>query len=188
MMMICLLQKVTVHPNSSTRTKQIDISSNLKDIVPANRSSLTSDKLLQSSFFKSSSYAAHTGKKPSISGKESVQDLDAENDVVEISSSKKRKLLITGPSQCTQGETFDLQLKRLIKNEPLQFSENVSSRNLHEKELLVCDVIDERKRTGGSNIQKQKNDILQTVPCGNEETKGSAFLNQVIVCRSVNLF
>lgn len=149
---------------STKQTKQGNISSNLREIVPANRSSLATDKIFPTSLFKGSTYMAQAGKGSSIGGKPSVQDSDAETDgLIESCTMKKRRLLITGPNQSKQS------------------SENASYQNLHEKgKLLVSDDIVAHMRTADLNIQKQKNVIHQTVPRDNEETKGSAFLSQVI--------
>ncbi|KAI3455408.1 hypothetical protein Pfo_012071 [Paulownia fortunei] len=167
--------------SSTEQVKQHNISSHLREIVPANRSSLTSDKIFQDSILKCSSDLTRTMKEPLISGKKSIQDLDGEtDDLVAPGILKKRRLLITGPDQSKHYEKSDHNFSNLGKKKDIEFSENVSTQNPQEKrEMLVDDEIITQKRTVAHNIQEHKGVLSHTAPRNNEETKGSAFLIQV---------
>ncbi|PIN10824.1 Helicase of the DEAD superfamily [Handroanthus impetiginosus] len=158
--------------------KQDNISSHMREIVPANRSSLTSDKIFQRSILKCSSDLTLTEKEDLINGKKSMQELPGEaGDLVPQYTLKKRKLLITGPDQSKHNEKFDHHSSNIVKKEN---SQNVSMQSPQEKgEVLVKNEIITQKKTVAQNFQEQQGVLLQTVPCNTEESKGSAFLIQV---------
>lgn len=178
-------QKTAMDPTSSldsvsstNQVKQGSISSHLREIAPANRSSLTSDKLLKVSILKCSSDLTRTGKE-SFSGKRSIQDFDDEaGDLVAPGILKKHKLLITGPDQSKHCEK-SYHFSNLVNNESLWSPENVCNQNPQEKEALVDVEIITENETVEHNIGKHKDVASQTVPHNNDETKGSAFLVQV---------
>ncbi|XP_051147548.1 regulator of telomere elongation helicase 1 homolog isoform X2 [Andrographis paniculata] len=165
---------------STRQSKQGNISSNLKEIVPANRSFLKPENGFRNTILKCSGYLTNTGKEPSISEKKNIKDSDAEmGDLVETSLMKKRRMLITGPSQSKQQEMTDHPLKR-VKIENSQCSENAGSQNpLGQEDLRVNNNMVTHRSTINLSIPKQKNVVHQTAVHRNEETKGSAFLNQV---------
>ncbi|KAL0441551.1 UNVERIFIED_CONTAM: Regulator of telomere elongation helicase 1 [Sesamum radiatum] len=182
------LQTTAIHSTSfsdsascTKQAKQGNISSHLTEIPPANRSSVTSDKIFQDSILKCSSYLTPTGKESWISGKKSTKDLDGESgDPLSPCILKKQRLLIAGPDPSKLKEQFNNHLNNLVKNESLQFCQNVSSQNHQEKgEVLVSDEIITQKETVAHNIQEHKDVVSQAAHCNNEEMKGSAFLIQV---------
>ncbi|KAK4479624.1 hypothetical protein RD792_015150 [Penstemon davidsonii] len=166
--------------SSSKQVKQGNTSVKLREIVPANRSYLTSNKLLQDSNLKSLSDLARTGEKYLIRDK-NMQDLDGEtSDLIAPSMSKKPRLLITGPNHLENHEKLDHQFKNFVKHENLQFSEVVSTDNPQENRrvLVNCETITQKKSV--ALIKREDNDaVSQTLPPNGEEKKGSAFLVQV---------
>lgn len=151
--------------SSRKQVKQASIAANLSEIVPANRSSLTSDRLL--------------GKKSLVTGLRNMDDFDEKaSDQLIPCTSKKPKLLIAGPDQskhCEKPHRFNNSVKR----ESLRFLENVCSQSSEETEVLASDEIIAGKTTVELNIGKHKDSTSQSVPHNNDETKGSAFLIQV---------
>ncbi|KAL8465834.1 hypothetical protein ACS0TY_035084 [Phlomoides rotata] len=179
-------QKTSMGPTTSLdpvssrkQVKQGSIASNLREIVPANRSSLTSDRLLQGSNLKWSSNLTCVGRKSLISGSRNIEDIDEKaSDPLTPCITKKPKLLIAGPDQskhCEKPHHSNYSVKR----ESLRFLENVCSQNPEEKEVLAGDEIITGKRTVELNIGKHKDAGSQSVPHNDDETKGSAFLIQV---------
>ncbi|KAL6527902.1 Regulator of telomere elongation helicase 1 [Orobanche minor] len=166
------LQKIEVNPTSSLdsvstvkQVKQGSIFNHLQDILPANRSSLASGKLLHGLKMKSSSDLARTGKESLISDERSIQDYNEEAvDLVAPILLKKRKLLITGPDQSKHGEKPD-HISIVVKNEHLKFSENVH--DLTEESTVEL------------NIMKHKNGVSETVSQSSNAVKGSAYLKEV---------
>ncbi|KAG8379928.1 hypothetical protein BUALT_Bualt07G0140700 [Buddleja alternifolia] len=104
---------------SSTKlVKQENISGKLKDVVPANRSSLSSNKPFEDTSSSSSSDPTLAWKKYLISGKKGTQEVNGETgDLIAPCVLKKRKLLITGPDQSKHNEKCDDHLNKLVKNE-----------------------------------------------------------------------
>lgn len=178
-------QKTYVNPTSSLgsastakQLKQGSIFNHLQDILPANRSSLASGKLLQGLKTKCSSDLAHTGKESLIIDERSIQDYNEK--AVDLAAPillKKRKLLIIGPDQSKHGEKSH-HISNLMKNEHLQFSENVRDHKPREKEVLVDNVLTEES-TVELSIMKHKNDVSETVSQSSNVIKGSAYLNKV---------
>ncbi|XP_057773006.1 regulator of telomere elongation helicase 1 homolog isoform X2 [Salvia miltiorrhiza] len=178
-------QKTTFNPTSSLdsvftaeQVKRGSISSHTREILPANRSSLTSDKLLQGLKMKCSRDLTHTEKESSIIDGRSMQDYDEKAvDLVAPILLKKQKLLITGPNQLKHEEKSN-HFSNLVKKEHLQFPENVCDLNPREKEVLIDEHLRER-RTIEPDITKHKDVVSETVSKNSTETKGSAFLIQV---------
>ncbi|KAL7099864.1 hypothetical protein ACP275_09G112700 [Erythranthe tilingii] len=181
-----LLPQIKTEPScsldSSSSTKQVkqnSIFSLWREIVPANRSSLTSDKISQDSFLRCSS-DLRTMKEPSISGKGSSQDFDGESsDLAASSILKKRRLLITGPDQSKHHEKSDHNISKLAKKKSFGFTENISIQNPLERVVLLDDEIVTENGTVAHNIHERKDVLAQSVLNNKEETKGSAFLTQV---------
>ncbi|KAL8043163.1 hypothetical protein ABFX02_09G100200 [Erythranthe guttata] len=181
-----LLPQIKIEPtcslDSSSSTKQVkqnSIFSLWREIVPANRSSLTSDKISQDLFLRCSS-DLRTMKEPSISGKGSSQDFDGESsDLAASSILKKRRLLITGPDQSKHHEKSDHKISNLAKKKSFGFTENVSIQNPLERVVLLDDEIVTENGTVVHNIREHKDVLSQSVLNNKEETKGSAFLTQV---------
>lgn len=165
--------------SSRKQVKQGSIASDMREIVPANRSSLTSDRLHQGSTLKWSSNLTCIGKKSLISGSRNLEDVDEKaSDPLTPCTSKKPKLLIAGPDQSKHYEKYH-HFNNSVKKESLRFLENVCCQN--PEEVLFGDEIITGKRTIELNIGKQKDTGSQTVPHNNDETKGSAFLIQVMI-------
>lgn len=151
---------------------------NIREILPANRSSLATGKLLQGLKMKCSSNLTRTGKESSIVDEGSTQDYnDKVIDLVSPILLKKRKLLITGPDQSNCGETSH-HISNLVKDEHKQFPENVTDHNPREKEVLVYDSLRE-ERTAELNITKHENAVSDTASQDSSVAKGAAFLRQV---------
>lgn len=165
--------------SSTNQVKQHNISSLWRKIVPANRSSLTEEKLSQDPILRSSS-DLHTMEGHLISTKKSLQGFDGETgDLVAPCILKKRRLLITGPDQSKYHKKRDHNFSSLAKRS-LDLSENFSSQNLRVKgEVLVNDEIVTHKEIVAHNIHEQKEDVSQSVPRDEQQIKGSSFLNQV---------
>lgn len=178
-------QKTEVDPTSflgsvstAKQVKQESIFNHLQDILPANRSSLASDKLLQGLKRKCSSDLARTGKESLIIDERSIEDYNEKAvDLVAPILLKKRKLLITGPDQSKHGEKSH-HISNLVKNEHLQFSENARDHKSIEKEVLVDNILKEES-TVELNIMKHRNEVSETASQSSNAIKGSAYLNEV---------
>ncbi|KAK6148863.1 hypothetical protein DH2020_016388 [Rehmannia glutinosa] len=128
--------------SSNKQVKQGDISSRLKEIVPANRSYLTSDKIFHDSSFKCSNDPTRTRKEPLISGKKSILDLDEETgDVAASCILGKHRLLITGPDQPKHYEKSDHDFSNLKT-----FARNI----LEHKDVVPQTVPRNNEETKGS--------------------------------------
>lgn len=180
------LQNTSVGPISSldsvSTTEQVkrgSISNNLREILPANRSSLISDKFLQGSMFKCLRDLTSSGKDSLIIDGRKIQDCDEKSgDLVASSTLKKRKLLISGPDLSNHGEK-SRNFSNLVKKDHLQFLQNACNQYPQEKEVLVHDEVFRGKRTVELNIVKQEDGVSETVSQKSNETKGSVFLIQV---------
>lgn len=136
--------------SSTKQVKQENISWQLREIVPANRSSLTWNKPFLDSSLKCSGDLTRTGVNKMLNMNINVEKLDGESgDVNE--SSKKRRLLITGPN---------------------------CSRN-NEEVLVSCQTIMEKKTA--AHMRQGSNDVVSQTASNNGEEKGSSFLLQVII-------
>ncbi|CAA0837238.1 RAD3-like DNA-binding helicase protein [Striga hermonthica] len=140
-------------PSTEQLKREKNISSLSKEVLPANRSYLTSHKILPDSLlslFKSSdsNHSSHTQKEPLISGKRIGEET---KDMSGSCILGKHRLLITGPDQPRHDEKSDNNLSNSIKKKKLQLPE-------------VSDEMIMSKKTFNHH---------------NEETKGSAFLTQV---------
>ncbi|GER44162.1 regulator of telomere elongation helicase [Striga asiatica] len=147
-------------PSTEQLKREKNISSRLKEVLPANRSYLTSHKILPDSLlslFKSpdSNNTSHTLKDPLISGKRNGEET---KDMSGSCILGKHRLLITGPDKPSNN------LSNLVKKKKLQLPENLSTSKPGGKELLLAsDEVIVSKKTFNHN----------------EETKGSAFLTKV---------
>lgn len=164
--------------STTEQVKRGSISNNLREILPANRSSLISDKFLQGSMFKCLRDLTSTGKESLIIDGRNIQDYDEKSgDLVAPSTLKKRKLLISGPDLSNHGEK-SRNFSNLVKKDRMLFLQNACNQYPQEKQVLVDDKII-RGKTIELNIVKQEDGVSETVSQKSNETKGSAFLIQV---------
>ncbi|KAL1551497.1 Regulator of telomere elongation helicase 1 [Salvia divinorum] len=170
--------------STAEKVKRGSISIHMREIPPANRSTLTSGMLLRGLKMKSSSVLTSTGKESLVINGRSKQDYDEKAvDMATPILLKKQKLLITGHTQSTHEEKSN-HFSNMVKTEHLQFPENICDLNRQETEVLA----DERTvkpdirmlfRDVKPDIAKHKDAVSATVSKNNIETKGSAFLVEV---------
>lgn len=182
----------------SSKQKQQNNFCHLAEVVPANRSSLTSNKLVHDMALKQSSTALSMGKKLIIPGAKSTQlsnlktmnlsrhvSSDENSGLMASCSLKKPKLLITG--QTGYGErsldiatvnknvhTDDLTVS-LENGKPL-WSGDECQRNARGRKRLLDSRMSEQNSS--SLLIEQKDKVAES-GSDNEEKKGSDFLIQV---------
>lgn len=170
--------------STAEKVKRGGISIHTREILPANRSTLASGKLLRDLKMKSSSVLSSSGKESLAIDGRSKQNYDEK--AVDLATPillKKQKLLITGPIQLTHEEKSN-HFSNMVKKEHLQFPENVRDLNPRETEVLVGEgtVKPDIKmlfRDVKPDIAKHKDAVSETVSKNSIETKGSAFLVEV---------
>ncbi|XP_042057083.1 regulator of telomere elongation helicase 1 homolog isoform X1 [Salvia splendens] len=170
--------------STAEKVKRGGISIHTREILPANRSTLASGKLLRDLKMKSSSVLSSSGKESLAIDGRSKQDFN--ETAVDLATPillKKQKLLITGPTQSTHEEKSN-HFSNMVKKEHLQFPENVRDLNPQETEVLVGESTvkpDIRMifRDVKPDIAKHKDAVSETVSKNSIETKGSAFLVEV---------
>ncbi|KAG6430041.1 hypothetical protein SASPL_108100 [Salvia splendens] len=170
--------------STAEKVKRGGISIHMREILPANRSTLASGKLLRDLKMKCSSVLSSSGKESLAIDGRSKQDYDEK--AVDLATPillKKQKLLITGPTQSTHEQKSN-HFSNMVKKEHLQFPENVRDLNPQETEALVGESTvkpDIRMlfRDVKPDIAKHKDAVSETVNKNNIETKGSAFLIEV---------
>ncbi|XP_047959212.1 regulator of telomere elongation helicase 1 homolog [Salvia hispanica] len=170
--------------STAEKVKRGGFSIHMREILPANRSTLASGKLLRDLKMKSSSVLSSSGKESLAIDGRSKQDYDEKSvDLATPILLKKQKLLITGPTQSTHEEKSN-HFRNMVKKEHLHFPENVRDLNPQEPEVLVGENTvkpDIRMlfRDVKPDIAKHKDAVSETVNKNNIETKGSAFLIEV---------
>ncbi|CAK7356664.1 unnamed protein product [Dovyalis caffra] len=177
-----------------------------KDIFPANRSSLTPFKESQDFKLNYSSTVIYNEKKMLIPGRKNIQQKDemigltgkpssdeiqSRKELVPFSA-KKQKVFHAGystgqientlehASVAERSQSIDpFSLSSLVKLENPQISGNRGKQNAQVSSTLS--VKDHGVTRKDTEILTQENKVGQStsVPCGNEETRGSAFLIQV---------
>ncbi|KAL7162430.1 hypothetical protein ACSBR2_042840 [Camellia fascicularis] len=189
---------------SSSTSEVQDISSQWGGILPANRSSLTPYKQKPSFMLKHSGDLFSNQKKLLISGRQSIHQINREQDLTSNSSVdeerrggliascslKKPKLepVLTQhienshePSSIVREAQLNTTstINNLVKHEKLQVSDYGSFQNAEvgSAVLLGDEMIAQRK----TEMLSQKNKVVLSSPspCGDEERKGYAFLIQV---------
>ncbi|EPS66374.1 hypothetical protein M569_08402, partial [Genlisea aurea] len=136
---------------------KINISSDLSEVVPANRSSLKPDKLFQDSFWKGT-----IGTKPKTESFSEKKNEEPGSSIISPCSLKKLKLLIKGPSQSMSHSNSD------------HAPESSTGRN--ESLRIPC----KKSSAEEDTVAKQRNAIIPEASTGSrDEMKGSAFLSQV---------
>ncbi|XP_057969056.1 regulator of telomere elongation helicase 1 homolog isoform X2 [Malania oleifera] len=195
--------------SSAPEIKRGNISSQMGEILPANRSSLTHCKQNQSSTLKRSNDLFCDVKKLPIPGVKNVRHINQE--AIELTgtsllhedpskeqlsipcSLKKPKMLAieTDASQCSQNCHEQLSLVRKaqpsplssnpVKPEKLQISDNARSKQKADasSQMLFEDDISVQERNPVFSCQKNKDVVSDLVSCCDEETRGSTFLIQV---------
>ncbi|XP_059642020.1 regulator of telomere elongation helicase 1 homolog [Cornus florida] len=203
-----------VDPNRSDKlssayvVKQGNISGQLGNILPANRSSLTSYKQNQNSTLRCSNDLLCSEKKMLITGKRSMQynnckivDLTSDSTLDEKPSKelilpccKKPKGLKIEPDLTQQFENYHKHpsiankaiqicpslVTDTVRHEKSRVSDNSTLQNaqIASAELLDYEM-NVHKKTTESLSQKNKGIQSSSVPSGDEERRGSAFLIQV---------
>lgn len=186
---------------SSSSVKQGNGPGGLEDILPANKSSLRSDKIAKLLAVKHASNLLVPGRKDMPISNQKIIDLtkheladEPPKDVVAPCSMKRPRLALTG-SDC-QSDHFrkphdspdcssvahhllsESDFRYLLNNKKSQYSDNQSTRNSNlDRANLLADERTSRKIAGLVDLQNEDG-ILSSAPCNNEE-KGSAFLVQV---------
>ncbi|XP_022889692.1 uncharacterized protein LOC111405159 isoform X2 [Olea europaea var. sylvestris] len=139
---------------SSCQVKGGNLSNQLREILPANRSSLMSDKLIQDSALKRSTNLKHldknfltTGLNSTQSNKQKIVKLtpevsldDKDNELLALYALKKRKLLIEGPDQTQLYKKSDGDSTYSAEQNCPQFSRTGSSQNPQ----ATCNAVEER--------------------------------------------
>jgi len=185
----------------SSSVKQGNSPGRLEDILPANKSSLRSDKLAKILAVKHASNLLVPGRIGMPICNQKIIDLtkheladEPPKDIVAPCSTKRPRLALTG-SDC-QSDHFqkphdspdcssvahhllsESDFRYLLNNKKSQYSDNQSTRNSNlDRANLLEDERTSRKTAGLVDLQNE-DDILSSAPCNNEE-KGSAFLVQV---------
>lgn len=195
--------------SSLHEVKKRNTSSHSGEILPANLSSLSPYKAIQASKLKNSSDLIQFEKKLLLPGRESVQYRDHEfidltgnssldekprkEELIAPCSTKKRKVLSTEPDQkqciknisdiasdaeSSQPSGF-ISIIGKVKHEKSQIS--YSRNRIIAQDSAPCKV-DGTTYRREAEIRSEKSKVVHssTPPCGGEETKGSAFLIQVI--------
>ncbi|XP_015071243.1 regulator of telomere elongation helicase 1 homolog isoform X2 [Solanum pennellii] len=186
---------------SSSSVKQGNGPGGLEDILPANKSSLRSDKIAKLLAVKHASNLLVPGRKDMPISNQKIIDLtkheladEPPKDVFAPCSTKRPRLALTG-SDC-QSDHFrkphdspdcssvahhllsESDFRYLLNNKKSQYSDNQSTRNSNlDRANLLEDERTSRKTAGLVDLQNEDG-ILSSAPCNNEE-KGSAFLVQV---------
>ncbi|CAN4086784.1 unnamed protein product [Withania somnifera] len=185
----------------SSSVKQGNSPGRLEDILPANKSSLRSDKLANILPIKHASNLLVPGRKNIPISSQKITDLtkrelfgERPKDVIASCPLKRPRLILTG-SDC-QRDHFrkphsspgcssvahhlrsESDSRYLLKNEKLQYSDERSTQksNLDRAKLLE-DEMTSQKTSGLVDLQNEDG-IRSSSPC-NDEEKGSAFLVQV---------
>lgn len=185
----------------SSSVKQGNSPGRLEDILPANKSSLRSDKLAKILAVKHASNLLVPGRIGMPICNQKIIDLtkheladEPPKDIVAPCSTKRPRLALTG-SDC-QSDHFrkphdspdcssvahhllsESDFRYLLNNKKSQYSDNQSTRNSNlDRANLLEDERTSRKTAGLVDLQNEDG-ILSSAPCNNEE-KGSAFLVQV---------
>ncbi|KAH0688396.1 hypothetical protein KY290_020033 [Solanum tuberosum] len=184
----------------SSSVKQGNSPGRLEDILPANKSSLRSDKLAKILAVKHASNLLVPGRIGMPICNQKIIDLtkheladEPPKDIVAPCSTKRPRLALTG-SDC-QSDHFrkphdspdcssvahhllsESDFRYLLNNKKSQYSDNQSTRNSNlDRANLLEDERTSRKTAGLVDLQNEDG-ILSSAPCNNEE-KGSAFLVQ----------
>ncbi|XP_049367537.1 regulator of telomere elongation helicase 1 homolog isoform X3 [Solanum verrucosum] len=185
----------------SSSVKQGNSPGRLEDILPANKSSLRSDKLAKILAVKHASNLLVPGRKDMPISNQKIIDLtkheladEPPKDVGAPCSMKRPRLALTGSDY--QSDHFrkphdspdcssvahhllsESDFRYLLNNKKSQYSDNQSTRNSNlDRANLLEDERTSRKTAGLVDLQNEDG-ILSSAPCNNEE-KGSAFLVQV---------
>ncbi|WMV22275.1 hypothetical protein MTR67_015660 [Solanum verrucosum] len=185
----------------SSSVKQGNSPGRLEDILPANKSSLRSDKLAKILAVKHASNLLVPGRKDMPISNQKIIDLtkheladEPPKDVGAPCSTKRPRLALTGSDY--QSDHFrkphdspdcssvahhllsESDFRYLLNNKKSQYSDNQSTRNSNlDRANLLEDERTSRKTAGLVDLQNEDG-ILSSAPCNNEE-KGSAFLVQV---------
>ncbi|KAL3343670.1 hypothetical protein AABB24_027276 [Solanum stoloniferum] len=184
----------------SSSVKQGNSPGRQEDILPANKSSLRSDKLAKILAVKHASNLLVPGRKDMPISNQKIIDLtkhelaDEPPKDVAPCSMKRPRLALTG-SDC-QSDHFrkphdnpdcssvahhllsESDFRYLLNNKKSQYSDNQSTQNSNlDRANLLEDERTSRKTAGLVDLQNEDG-ILSSAPCNNEE-KGSAFLVQV---------
>lgn len=185
----------------SSPVEQGNSASRLEDILPANKSSLRSDKLSKILAIKHASSLLVPGRKDIPIGNQKMVDLtkhelpdERPKDVIAPSSLKRPRLTLTGSD--SQRDHFrkphdspdcssvahhllsESNARYLLKNKKSQYSDERSTENSNlDRANLLEDEMTSRKTAGLVDLQNEDG-IHSSAPCNNEE-KGSAFLVQV---------
>ncbi|KAJ8553380.1 hypothetical protein K7X08_024058 [Anisodus acutangulus] len=185
----------------SSSVKQGNSPGRLEDILPANKSSLRSDKLAKNLAVKHASNLLVPGRKDMLISNQKIIDLtkhelsdERPKDVIAPCSLKRPRLTLTGPdcqrdhfrkphdspdrSSVAHHLLSESDYRYLLKNKKSQYSEERSTQNSNlDRANLLEDEMTSRKIAGLVDLQNE-NGIRSSAPCNNEE-KGSAFLVQV---------
>lgn len=190
--------------STSADVKQDNFSGQLREVPPANRSSLSSYKRLNMTL-KHSGDVSYGEKNCLIPGKRNIatskqvvdltrndsQDEKLMDEFIAPCSSKKLKLVKTENSPSQQSRTShepQLSVKKasisdpfavtdLVKQERLQMFEN--KKDAHNSLTMSPDDGMTATRVPHLNSQKNKGPLSNPASCGDEEKRGSTFLNQV---------
>ncbi|XP_060205661.1 regulator of telomere elongation helicase 1 homolog isoform X2 [Lycium barbarum] len=185
----------------SSSVKQGNSPGRLEDILPANKSSLTSDKLVKNLAVKHASNMLVPVRKDMLISNQKIIDLtkhelsdERRKDVIAPCSLKRPRLTLTGPdcprdhfrkphdsvgrSSVAHHLLSESDSSYILKNKKSQYSEEKSTQNSNlDRANLLEDEMTPRKTAGLVDLQNEDG-IHCSAPCNNEE-KGSAFLVQV---------
>lgn len=185
----------------SSSVEQGNSPGSLEDILPANKSSLRSDKLVKNLAVKHASNLLVPGRKDMLISNQQIIDLtkhelsdERPKDIIAPCSLKRPRLTLTGPdcqrdhfrnphdgpdrSSVAHQLLSESNSRYILKNKKSQYAEERSTQNsnLNRADLLE-DEMTSQKTAGLADLAKE-DDIRSSAPCNNEE-KGSAFLVQV---------
>ncbi|XP_016472027.2 regulator of telomere elongation helicase 1 homolog isoform X2 [Nicotiana tabacum] len=186
----------------SSSVKQGNSPGSLEDILPANKSSLRSDKLVKNLAVKHASNLLVSGRKEMLISKQKIIDLtkhelpdEQPKDVIAPCSLKRPRLTLTGPdcqrdhsrkshdspdrSSVAHHLLSESGSSYILKNKKSQYSEERSQQNIKlDRADLLENEMTSRKTAGLVDLQNEDG-VDSSVPCNNEEKKGSVFLVQV---------
>ncbi|KAL2463124.1 RAD3-like DNA-binding helicase protein [Forsythia ovata] len=177
---------------SSCQVKRGNVTDPPREILPANRSSLMLDELIQDSALKCSANLKHknfltTGLNSIQSNNQKIVKLtkevsldDKDSELLAPCALKKRKLFIAGPDQTRLYKKSDEDSTYSAEQECSQFSRTGGAQNpqdnrkvLHEDEMMT------QKKTNVLIDQEYRDVVFRPATCDAEEKRGSAFLVQV---------
>lgn len=172
--------------SSALKAKYCKSSSNLDEIVPANRSSLKSDKLVQklamkqsSSLFEFENKFLAPLRKTTLASSHKMVDLTERtlldkkcDEVIAPCSSKRPRLVITGPDQICCKNSSENHCCNMLNDEKLTLSGSQDKIEMLPKEEMTL----QTKSTLSNDHGKPSGSVTSSEDA---ESKGSIFLVQV---------